>query len=121
MYRVYWATYSFSNTGDAFVTQTTGTLHPVNTVVVTGLANEVTYFFRITAVDRGDQGNGIFSHAIESAVSAVTGTVTLDRLPPGAVSDLTALTGPNEGEILLQWTGPGDDGTNKSLVTGSVF
>ena len=31
-------------------------------------------------------------------------------VPPGGISDLTALSGNNEGEVILIWTAPGDDG-----------
>jgi hypothetical protein len=33
-----------------------------------------------------------------------------DAVPPAAISNLTALPGTNEGEIILRWTAPGDDG-----------
>ncbi|MBN1383325.1 MAG: hypothetical protein JW983_00390, partial [Elusimicrobia bacterium] len=36
-------------------------------------------------------------------------TAVPDGTAPDAISDLTALTGDNNGEILLQWTSPGDD------------
>ncbi|MEW6557091.1 MAG: right-handed parallel beta-helix repeat-containing protein [Elusimicrobiota bacterium] len=39
-------------------------------------------------------------------------------VPPAAISDLTALTGTLEGEILLNWTSPGDDGTVGQIVDG---
>ncbi|MDO8734137.1 MAG: hypothetical protein Q7K21_03145, partial [Elusimicrobiota bacterium] len=40
-----------------------------------------------------------------------------DASSPAAISDLTALTGVNEGEVILTWTAPGDDAL-LSTVTG---
>ncbi|MEM4368648.1 MAG: carbohydrate binding domain-containing protein, partial [Candidatus Anstonellales archaeon] len=34
----------------------------------------------------------------------------IDVTPPAAISNLTALSGTNDGEIILRWTAPGDDG-----------
>jgi len=34
----------------------------------------------------------------------------VDITPPAAISNLTALPGTNDGEIILRWTAPGDDG-----------
>ena len=43
-------------------------------------------------------------------------TVKYDFAAPAAISDLTALTGSYEGEVLLQWTAPGDDGILGNLT-----
>jgi|GEM_PF-1872418 len=57
-------------------------------------------------------------HFIQQSAS-VNDTVTVDEfylvkdvdiIPPAAISNLTALPGQNDGEIILRWTAPGDDG-----------
>ena len=45
--------------------------------------------------------------------------VDVDVTPPAAISNLTALPGSRDGEIILRWTAPGDDGmtgTAKSYI-----
>jgi len=44
-----------------------------------------------------------------------------DTIPPAAITDLTAQTGSNPGEITLTWTAPGDDGTTGDNLTGSKY
>jgi len=41
-----------------------------------------------------------------------------DVFPPAAISNLTALSGVNDGEVKLVWTAPGDDGTTYNLNSG---
>ena len=40
-----------------------------------------------------------------------------DDIPPAKISNLTALSGINDGEINLTWTAPGDDGTTGTAAT----
>ena len=42
---------------------------------------------------------------------------SFDNTPPAGISDLTALKGSGNGEIVLQWTSPGDD-ENTGNLTG---
>lgn len=83
----------------------------------TGLANQTTYVYKITAVDRGNSGD-FFSIPFESVFSSTASAVTLDREPPAAVADLSASTGSVEGEIRLAWTAPGDDAGTSAIVGG---
>ena len=46
-------------------------------------------------------------------ISSAQATGTL----PAGISNLTALTGTNEGEIVLKWTAPGDDEMTGSVTT----
>lgn len=46
-----------------------------------------------------------------------TGTPPTDTTPPEAVNNLTAISGPNSGEITLTWTAPGDDGNSGTATT----
>ncbi|MDO8734240.1 MAG: hypothetical protein Q7K21_03675, partial [Elusimicrobiota bacterium] len=66
-----------------------------------------------------DSGNYL-SQNISTASATVKPPIT-DIIPPAAISDLTALAGNYEGEIVLQWTSPGDDGTIGSLVGTGQF
>jgi len=75
-------------------------------VTITGLLNETTYYFYIKTGDEKPNW---------SALSNKTTSYTLDTVAPAAISNLTALTGSDDGEVKLQWTAPGDDG-----ITGDV-
>ncbi|MEW5925814.1 MAG: hypothetical protein AB1746_17675, partial [Candidatus Zixiibacteriota bacterium] len=76
-------------------------------MVVSGLNPDVTYYFGIKAGD--DAGN--WSPLSNIAISGETS----DLDPPAQITDLDALPGYNEGEILITWTAVGDDG-----VTGAA-
>lgn len=39
-----------------------------------------------------------------------TGRIMYDLIPPGSITDLHAITGVTDGEIILNWTARGDDG-----------
>jgi Fibronectin type III domain len=41
----------------------------------------------------------------------LTVSVPLDQTPPGMISDLRAVPGNGNGEVVLSWTAPGDDGS----------
>lgn len=71
------------------------------TVVVSGLVSGTTYYFAMKASD--ERGN-------VSAMSNWVSTQTVDASPPGAVTDLAAVTGNAAGRVSLTWTAPGDDG-----------
>lgn len=93
IYNVYRATSSFSSTTDPGVILATSTIHPTVTVTVTGLSSATTYFFRITAVDTGDQGNGLFSIPLESALSVEESTRTkVDSPAPFAGTAVSSTT-----------------------------
>jgi len=42
----------------------------------------------------------------------------LDTTPPAAITNLSALTGDNGGEVKLSWSAPGDDGWNNPISGG---
>ncbi|MDI6641863.1 MAG: fibronectin type III domain-containing protein, partial [Elusimicrobiota bacterium] len=48
----------------------------------------------------------------------LTPQTTATHVSPAAVNDLTATVGINEGEIQLQWTAVGDDGTINNIING---
>jgi len=47
----------------------------------------------------------------------VPNSIYQDKIPPAAISNLTALTGSSEGTVKLKWTAPGDDGLGASNVS----
>lgn len=70
--------------------------------VVTGLESSTTYYFAIKAADEADNWS-----LLSNVVSKTTAP---DEVPPAAITDLQAATGVSEGEIVIQWSAPGDDG-----------
>ncbi|MDD5688349.1 MAG: fibronectin type III domain-containing protein [Elusimicrobia bacterium] len=64
---------------------------------------------RIQFLARDEAGNLAESASYTINIDTIT-------LPPAAISDLTALPGNNEGEIVLKWTAPGADGTVGNLT-----
>lgn len=44
-----------------------------------------------------------------------------DTKPPNNISNLTALTGSDDGIIVLNWTSPGDDGTVGNITVGEYW
>ncbi|MFH1723208.1 MAG: PKD domain-containing protein [Elusimicrobiota bacterium] len=41
-------------------------------------------------------------------------------LPPDAVADLAARTGESDGELFLDWTAPGEDGSDGDILAGQI-
>ena len=68
---------------------------------VTGLTSGTEYFFAIVALDEAEQ---------QGAMSDVVSALAPDHKPPGAIDDLEAIPGEEDGEVELKWTAPGDDG-----------
>ncbi|MCD6399822.1 VCBS repeat-containing protein, partial [candidate division WOR-3 bacterium] len=66
-----------------------------------------TYYIAIVAVDKWSNESGV----------AYT-SVCPNLKPPAPITDLTASTGLNEGEINLTWISPGDDGTTGEIIGG---
>ncbi|MFA5779618.1 MAG: gliding motility-associated C-terminal domain-containing protein [Elusimicrobiota bacterium] len=60
-------------------------------------------------------------HILSTSFNISSSTPKSDLEAPAAISDLTALAGNYEGEINLQWTSPGDDGTVGNLVGTGQF
>ena len=71
--------------------------------VVNGLAANTRYYFALVAED--DRAN-------VSALSNLLEASTEDNEVPGAITDLSAVTGGAQGSIQLAWTAPGDDGSS---------
>src|SRR3989339_70394 len=80
--------------------------------IETGLSFDSEYYGRYVymAIRAEDEGR-----LLSTSFNISSATVKFDTVSPTAISDLTALTGTYEGEVLLQWTAPGDDGITGSL------
>lgn len=79
---------------------------------VTGLEPGVTYYFAMKVAD--ESGN-------ESPLSNVTSAQPADMAPPAAIDDLSGVTGSDDGEIILSWTAPGDDGHDGGMVSAYLI
>ncbi|HLD29494.1 MAG TPA: gliding motility-associated C-terminal domain-containing protein, partial [bacterium] len=109
-YEIAAATYSFDSSTSSFLAapfqvslSTDITPLSFTLYTVTGLTGDSTFYLRIRAVDevsnKGSPSNIVFAK-------------TLDAEPPAAITSLSALTGDNSGEIILNWTAPGDNGSS---------
>jgi hypothetical protein len=67
-----------------------------------------------------DNAGSNWAAAASPGTPGAANGATPDTTAPAAVSDLAASAGANEGEILLSWTAPGDDGS-AGAVTGGQF
>gem|GEM_PF-2972013 len=76
-YKIYRDSSTPYNYADAYtITVDTGN----SSYLDTGLSNTVTYYYKMTVVDLGDSGNGLFSHARESAFSNEKSTSPLGEM-----------------------------------------
>ena len=78
-----------------------------------GLTPGTAYYIAIEAVDEG--GNqGSLSNTDGDNMAIATDDVT----PPAAINDLSASPGNKDGEVILSWTAPGDDGNLNNNTNG---
>lgn len=82
-------------------------------ISVGNLTGGTVYYFWVRTYD--DVGN------ISPLSNRATSYATSDRTPPAKITDLSAKAGNNEGEVVLTWTSPGDDGLTGVLQEGSMF
>jgi hypothetical protein len=114
-YDVRYATYSFGDTQWGSVTQATGepsspkSPGETENMTVTGLVGGTTYYFRIKSKDDVNNESGISNEAFAT---------TKDNIAPAAITNLSALTGDNEGEVKLSWSAPGDDEWQNNISGG---
>ncbi|HAV42803.1 TPA: hypothetical protein DCX15_02140, partial [bacterium] len=71
-------------------------------MVVGGFTPGTIYYFAIKAKD--EAGN------ISPISNSPAARAQVDTIPPGKIEDLIVKSGEKEGEIVLTWTAPGDDG-----------
>jgi len=77
-----------------------------NTTTAFSLSDDTTYYFHLWAYN----GNAVVTSSVETSSKTST-----EVTPPANISNLTALSGTNDGEIILNWTSPGDD-----LMVGNI-
>jgi len=107
-YDLRYSTTTITESNWATATQISGEPIPhvagqAESVVVVGLDPDTRYYFAIKAADEAYNW---------STLSNVATGVTVDNLPPAAISNLTAETGGSGGELILTWNATGDNGTN---------
>jgi fibronectin type 3 domain-containing protein len=116
LYKIYRATFPFSSYQASVTTFTVS--HPNTHFRNTGLPAETTYYYRVSCIDKGDQGNGLDSIPLESPLSNLTSARTPDETIPAAPPNVAAVTGAIEGKINLSWQSPGDDDMSGPIIGG---
>ncbi|MFQ3675314.1 MAG: fibronectin type III domain-containing protein, partial [Endomicrobiia bacterium] len=79
-YWIYRATFSFDSLTEGGVIHIATVPYPAAHTTITGLTNGVTYYYRIKTLDKGDEGNGLFSIVLESKLSDIVSAIP--RLRP---------------------------------------
>ena len=79
------------------------------TFTVTGLNLSTTYYFAVRTADEVPNWSAISN--------VVTRATTGDLTPPASIRDLSAITGSSDGELVLNWTAPGDDSVTGTATT----
>ncbi|MDD5258541.1 MAG: DUF5123 domain-containing protein, partial [bacterium] len=79
----------------------------------TGLDPNLDYYFAMKSYDA--QG---YTSAISNVSQSLAGDI--DHAAPARVEDLAVETGSIEGEVILTWTAPGDDGNSGNAATYSI-
>ena len=100
---------SATGLGNAPTPETSGTSE---TWTITSLEPGKTYTLAVVVKDEALNSSGV-SNTIEF-------TVPLDNTPPATISNLSATGGNGNGEILLSWTAPGDDGADGTAVSYEI-
>jgi hypothetical protein len=120
-YKIYRATFAFTSFQPAVSTFTTAG-NDVSFFNDTGLNAETSYYYRVSCLDKGDQGNGLFSEVGESPLSQPNNypVRTPDTTPPAPITQISASPGVTEGKIDLKWVATGDDGSS-GAITGGKF
>jgi len=79
---------------------------------IASLTAGTTYYFAVKAYDSSGNESTIDSNSIPPATQAYARAFSApsDTVPPGPISNLTALTGRTSGTVNLMWTAVGDDG-----------
>lgn len=71
-------------------------------ILINGLTASTMYYFAVKTADEVPN----WSEQSNVANAQTAG----DQVPPATIDDLLTTTGPNDGELVLEWTAPGDDG-----------
>ncbi len=98
-YRLYSATSSFASVVSSWVRLSSTVAHPLAAATSAQLTPNTSYMFNVTAVDLGDQGSGLFSAALESALAGVSVTTFTRAEVPGMLSVVSA----DASSMTLTW------------------
>ncbi len=81
------------------------------------LVANTTYWWRVWATDTV----GLVSSTVTylSGNPALPACLGFDNRPPSAISNLTALTGTLDGDVVLRWSAPSDDGAAEPLTNAT--
>ncbi|MDO8735353.1 MAG: fibronectin type III domain-containing protein, partial [Elusimicrobiota bacterium] len=90
------------------------------TRTVTGLLSSSLYYFAIKARDEVSTNWSVWNSSADVLTVNTSAYAFVQTVPPNNISDLTALTGTNEGEVLLKWTAPGDN-LAVGPITGGAY
>ncbi|MFC2049024.1 fibronectin type III domain-containing protein, partial [Elusimicrobiota bacterium] len=85
--------------------------YSLHAVVITGLTNGATYYFRIWTRDEVSINWSTISNG-------ATDWAQRDYILPAAITDLETFTGANNGEIDLTWSSPGDNNAEGDITQG---
>ncbi len=108
-----WVYTSWSTSTANITISTTVVQGELRGYTLTGLVPGATYYIRIWT--RDDAGNW---SSISNGATAWAQVQVGDTTPPGAITNLSALTGDSEGKIRLSWSAPGDDGWSNNITGG---
>jgi stage II sporulation protein D len=82
---------------------------------IQNLATQITYYYRITAVDTADNESTLSNIA---SITLSSGNYK-DTIPPGRIEDLSIKEYDLiNNKVLLTWTSTGDDGNNGDIING---
>jgi hypothetical protein len=115
-YDIRYSTATISSANWNSATQVSGEPSPKATgnsesFLVSGLQSGTTYYFAIKAADEVPNW---------SELSNVPSIIAPDKLAPGPIADLQAGPGYNAGEVVLDWTAPGDDGSVGTVASYEI-
>lgn len=102
------------------ITISTGPVVPLMAVTTTvfNLTGTTRRYFAIKTTD--DSSNvSVWNSSADVATVNISALISPAQFPPGGISNLTALSGSVEGEIILRWKAPGDDGETGTLNTST--
>ncbi|MBN1621649.1 MAG: fibronectin type III domain-containing protein [Endomicrobiales bacterium] len=107
--------YAYSNIVDdpLFISTSTLNFHLQSNSIAIDAAHPGISYGNEPAPNGSRRNCGWYGGTSEATVS--------EQIPPAAITNLTALTGANNGEAILHWTAPGDDGTSNRNIYGSNY
>jgi len=87
------------------------------TFTLTSLPDGTSWYWRVRSQD--EMGEQYLSGYSTAALGGVA--FRIDTKPPSAISNLTALTGIYDGDVVLSWSAPSDDNASSEPLTDGVY